>query len=182
MSICVAFLHFHRIISMERSKYISLVTELRQIAVARALVLLNDKEDAEDVVGEVLLRLWERHEDLRENTDEVRHLADRMTRNLALDLLRRRRRHPILRIFHRREKDDVETFNIPDDSPAELFAATVRVVRYSALLLAFMCFGYALMSFLNVPPAVLMSVFGLLFVPLLCWYFSVYMKTKRKKK
>ena len=99
---------------MERSKYISLVTELRQIAVARALVLLNDKEDAEDVVGEVLLRLWERHEDLRENTDEVRHLADRMTRNLALDLLRRRRRHPILRIFHRREKDDVETFNIPD--------------------------------------------------------------------
>lgn len=91
-----------------------MVTELRQIAVARALVLLNDKEDAEDVVGEVLLRLWERHEDLRENTDEVRHLADRMTRNLALDLLRRRRRHPILRIFHRREKDDVETFNIPD--------------------------------------------------------------------
>ena len=34
---------------MERSKFISLVTELRQIAVARALVLLNDKEDAEDV-------------------------------------------------------------------------------------------------------------------------------------
>ena len=58
MSICVAFLHFHRIINMERSKYISLVTELRQIAVARALVLLNDKEEAEDVAAEVMLRLW----------------------------------------------------------------------------------------------------------------------------
>ena len=99
---------------MERSKYISLVTELRQIAVASALVLLNDKEDAEDVVGEVLLRLWERHEDLRENTDEVRHLADRMTRNLALDLLRRRRRHPILRIFHRQDNGEEETGNISD--------------------------------------------------------------------
>lgn len=43
---------------MERSKYISLVTELRQIAVARALVLLNDKEEAEDVAAEVMLRLW----------------------------------------------------------------------------------------------------------------------------
>lgn len=82
---------------MERQKYISLVVELRQIAVAKALTLLDDHDTAEDVVGEVLLRLWERHEDLRENTDEVRHLADRMTRNLALDLLRRRRRYyPIL--------------------------------------------------------------------------------------
>ena len=58
---------------MERSKYISLVTELRQIAVARALVLLNDKEDAEDVAAEVMLRLWERHRLLRDDADEVRH-------------------------------------------------------------------------------------------------------------
>ena len=54
---------------MERSKYISLVTELRQIAVARALVLLNDKEDAEDVAAEVMLRLWERHRLLRDDAD-----------------------------------------------------------------------------------------------------------------
>lgn len=99
---------------MERLKYISLVAELRLIAVRKALTLLDDKEDAEDVVGEVLLRLWERHEDLRENTDEVRHLADRMTRNLALDLLRRRRRHPILRIFHRQDNGEEKTGNIPD--------------------------------------------------------------------
>ena len=41
-------MHFHRIIC---SNYISLVTELRQIAVMKALVLLNDKEEAEDVAA-----------------------------------------------------------------------------------------------------------------------------------
>ena len=42
---------------MERLKYISLVMELRQIAVVRAFTLLNEREDAEDVAGEVMLRL-----------------------------------------------------------------------------------------------------------------------------
>lgn len=114
MSICVAFLHFHRIINMERSKYISLVTELRQIAVARALVLLNDKEDAEDVAAEVMLRLWERHRLLRDDADEVRHFADTMTKNLSLDLLRHRQRYPILRLFHRKDSEDEDTCSIPD--------------------------------------------------------------------
>lgn len=99
---------------MERSKYISLVTELRQIAVTRALVLLNDKEDAEDVAAEVILRLWERHRLLRDDADEVRHYADTMARNLSLDLLRHRRRYPILRLFHRKDSDDEETGSIPD--------------------------------------------------------------------
>lgn len=99
---------------MERLKYISLVAELRQIAVRRAFALLDEKEEAEDVAGEVLLRLWERHEDLRDDANEVRHLADTMARNLALDLLRHRRRYPILYIFHRQGDDDEETGNIPD--------------------------------------------------------------------
>ena len=54
---------------MERLKYLSLVMELRQIAVARAFTLLNEEDDAEDVAGEVMLRLWERHLNLRDNTD-----------------------------------------------------------------------------------------------------------------
>ena len=106
---------------MERLKYISLVTELRQIAVARALALLDDKDDAEDVAGEVLLKLWERHKDLRDNADEVRHLADRMARNLALNLLQRRRRHPILRIFYRQDCGEEEKGNIPDWSTPQQY-------------------------------------------------------------
>ena len=99
---------------MERLKYISLVAELRQTAVARAMSLLDGKDDAEDVAGEVLLKLWEKRDDLRDNADEVRRLADTMARNLALDLLRHRRRHPILRIFHRQGDDEEETGNTPD--------------------------------------------------------------------
>ena len=99
---------------MERLKYISLVKELRQIAVARALALLDDKDDAEDVAGEVMLKLWEKRKDLRDNADKVRHLADKMARNLALNLLQHRRRHPILRIFHRQDRDEEETGGIPD--------------------------------------------------------------------
>ena len=99
---------------MERLKYISLVTELRQIAVARAMSLLDGKDDAEDVAGEVLLKLWERHKNLRDNTEEVRHLADRMARNLALNLLQHRRRHPILRIFFRQDNGEEKKGNILD--------------------------------------------------------------------
>ncbi|MBQ6050249.1 MAG: sigma-70 family RNA polymerase sigma factor [Bacteroidaceae bacterium] len=99
---------------MDRLKYISLVTELRQIAVARAMSLFDDKDDAEDVAGEVLLKLWERHKDLRDNADQVRHLADRMARNLALNLLQHRRRHPILRILYRQDSDEEGKGNIPD--------------------------------------------------------------------
>lgn len=99
---------------MERQKYISLVVELRQIAMAKALTLLDDHDTAEDVAGEVLLRLWEGHNDLHDDADKVKHLANLMARNLSLNLLRQRRRHPIMRIFHRREKDDDESFNMPD--------------------------------------------------------------------
>ena len=99
---------------MERLKYISLVTELRQIAVTRAMTLLDVKDDAEDVAGEVLLKLWKIHRDLRDNADEVRHLADRMAKNIAIDLLRHQRRHPILHIFHQQENDGKETNNAAD--------------------------------------------------------------------
>lgn len=91
-----------------------MVTDLRQIAVTRALVLLLRNEDAEDVAAEVMLRLWERHKQLRNDADEVRHLADRMARNLSLDLLRRRRRYTILRIFHRQDSDEEGTGDITD--------------------------------------------------------------------
>ena len=99
---------------MERQKYISLVVELRQIAVAKALTLLDDHDTAEDVAGEVLLRLWEGHKDLHNDADKVKHLANLMARNLSLNLLRQRRRHPILRIFHRQDNGEEETGNIPD--------------------------------------------------------------------
>lgn len=99
---------------MEREKYISLVAQLRQVAVARALALLGDHAAAEDVAGEVLLRLWERHADLHADPEKVSHLASVMARNLSLNHLRQRRRHPIMRIFHRKQNDEDDAFSIPD--------------------------------------------------------------------
>lgn len=70
---------------MERQKYISLVAELRQIVVAKALTLLDDHDAAEDVAGEVLMKLWERHEELHDDTEKVKHLANVMAKNLSLN-------------------------------------------------------------------------------------------------
>ena len=99
---------------MERQKYISLVAKLRQIAMARATALLNDHDTAEDVAEEVLLKLWERHRDLHDDEDKVRHLANLMARNLSLNLLHQRRRHPIMRIFYRWEREDDAPSDIPE--------------------------------------------------------------------
>ena len=67
---------------MEREKYISLVAQLRQVAVARALALLGDHAAAEDVADEVLLRLWERHDGLHDDPDKVSRLASVMALRL----------------------------------------------------------------------------------------------------
>jgi RNA polymerase sigma-70 factor (ECF subfamily) len=105
---------------MERHKYISLVGELRQIAVTRASALLNDNDMAEDVSEEVLMRLWEKHRDLHDVPDDVKHLADTMARNLSLNLLRHQRRHPVMRIFQRQKKEEFSngsdvTLTLTDD-------------------------------------------------------------------
>lgn len=71
------------------------------------------------------------------------------------------------------------TFNIPDDSPAELFAATVLLLRITALWLGLLMLSITLCMFFGFSPTLVSGVWGLLFVPLLCWYFRVYMKAKR---
>ncbi|MBP5386320.1 MAG: RNA polymerase sigma factor [Prevotella sp.] len=81
---------------------------------ARAMSLLNDHDTAEDVSEEVLLKLWERHRDLHDDEDKVKHLANLMARNLSLNLLRQRRRHPIMRLIHWWEKEDDESSDIPE--------------------------------------------------------------------
>lgn len=71
------------------------------------------------------------------------------------------------------------TFNIPDDSPAELFVATVRFVRYTAVLTSMLSLAITLSSFLGFPGEIVPSLFGICFVPLMCWYFYVYFKARR---
>ncbi|MBQ8655985.1 MAG: hypothetical protein IJ527_02865 [Prevotella sp.] len=74
------------------------------------------------------------------------------------------------------------TFNIPDNSPASLFIATVRFLRITAVLLGLMALGVTVSAYLSFSPQLVFGVFGFLFVPALCWYLAVYMKAKRKKQ
>ena len=72
------------------------------------------------------------------------------------------------------------TFNIPDDSNAEMFIATVRFLRYTAVLVSMLSLAITLSSFLGFPGEIVPSLFGICFVPLMCWYFFVYFKAKRR--
>ena len=73
-------------------------------------------------------------------------------------------------------------FNIPDDSPAELFVTTIRFCRYVSVLMALMSLGITLSEFIGFNPVPVMAGFGILFAPLLCWYFYGYIKVKYKKR
>ena len=99
---------------MELQQYISLVAELRHIAEARSLSILGEPDVAADVGSEVLLRLWERHTQLSDHADELKRYADRMAKNLTLNILRHRRRHPLLRIFQHGNNADENVDDIPD--------------------------------------------------------------------
>lgn len=73
------------------------------------------------------------------------------------------------------------TFNIPDNSPAELFIATVRFIRLAAVLIVLLSLGITLSALFGANPAILPTLFGCCFVPLMCWYFYVYFKVRRKR-
>lgn len=130
---------------MERQKYISLVAELRQIVVAKALTLLDDHDAAEDVAGEVLMKLWERHEELHDDTEKVKHLANVMAKNLSLNVLRQRRRHPIMRFFITRRKtmttrSTYPTF--PSHSPLiNMWKTKKRATSFIAPLVSYLTTG-----------------------------------------
>ncbi len=61
---------------------------LRSRMAAQARHLLNDEEEAEDIVQDALLRLWQMHDRLQMPLDGM---AIVLVRNLAIDQLRRRR-------------------------------------------------------------------------------------------
>lgn len=55
-----------------------------------AYSMLGSKEEAEDIVQEVYLKLWNMRKDLP-NYNSIEGLSVRITRNMCLDLLRRRK-------------------------------------------------------------------------------------------
>lgn len=65
--------------------------ELRGAAMVVAKRMVGSTEDAEDVAGDTMLRLWSLHEQIADNSHAIR-LAGVVARNLSADILRRQSR------------------------------------------------------------------------------------------
>lgn len=72
---------------MELNKFKIIVLPLRERLLNISLKLLENREDAEDVVQEIFLKLWRIRDSLAEY-NSVEALAVTMTKNLSLDKLR----------------------------------------------------------------------------------------------
>lgn len=83
---------------MNRPCFISLATELRQLAVSAASAFVQ-QEEAEDVAQETLLRMWENVERLDDDEARLKSFTIVTARNIAQNRLRQKRRHPLLKLF-----------------------------------------------------------------------------------
>ena len=72
---------------MDKDEFQQAVVLLRPQMAEQALRYLSEHDDAEDAVQEALIRLWQMHEQLHPPIDG---LAKVLTRNVCIDLLRRR--------------------------------------------------------------------------------------------
>jgi RNA polymerase sigma-70 factor (ECF subfamily) len=76
---------------MKSSEFKSLVMPLSDRLYRLAYSLLGNREEAEDAIQEVYLKLWKMRKTLHQY-DSVEALSVRMTRNQSLDFLRRRQK------------------------------------------------------------------------------------------
>ena len=74
---------------MNQQQFENLAPQLRSIASNYARRCLQDADDADDAVGDTMLRLWAVHDSLRDNAHAFR-LAAIVSRNAAIDILRKR--------------------------------------------------------------------------------------------
>lgn len=75
---------------MDEAQFQRVAVDLRSSMLATARHYLHDASEAEDVVQDVLVRLWKMSDHLQ---PDVRRLAQVLTRNLAIDRLRHIRPH-----------------------------------------------------------------------------------------
>jgi RNA polymerase sigma factor (sigma-70 family) len=90
---------------MKSSEFKSMVMPFSSRLYRLAYSLLNNREEAEDTVQEVYLKLWKMRDDLGKY-NSVEALCVRITRNLCLDQLRRRKTG---REVQEREVKEMET-------------------------------------------------------------------------
>lgn len=75
---------------MNQQQFENLAPQLRSIASKYARRCLQDADDADDAVGDTMLRLWAVHDSLRDNAHAFR-LAAIVSHNAAIDMIRKQR-------------------------------------------------------------------------------------------
>lgn len=103
---------------MDISAYMAEVETVRPRLLAIARKILEDDEEAEDVVQDALLRLWQLRE---EPIDHAERLAQTVVRNLSIDLVRRRRRTASL--------SHISTIDTPSDETEEQMERMMTMVE-----------------------------------------------------
>ncbi len=95
---------------MERDVFDTAVRNHSRRVFTLAVYLLGDREEAEDVTQEVLIRLWRKGHEV--DPERIGPWLTRVTRNAAIDIIRRRR------MGVRALTDAVEaSTDLPEDSP-----------------------------------------------------------------
>lgn len=80
---------------MELNEFIHTVTKVRSRMLHQAQTYLRDTDDAEDVVQEVLAKLWQMRQRI-DDADKMAHLASVIVKNTSLNAIRNRKEtHPI---------------------------------------------------------------------------------------
>lgn len=116
---------------MNEQVYISLAEGLRQVAMTEAHGYFTDADDVEDVAQEVMLRLWERRAEIRNEPKMLRGYVATMTRNICKDRQKVKRRHPLLRLLWGTKDDDEEEYEIPSyETPHNRMEAAEAALVY----------------------------------------------------
>jgi len=95
---------------MRRGDFDAAIAKHARRVFTLAVYLLGDREEAEDVTQEVLIRLWRRGHEV--DPERIGPWLTRVTRNAAIDTIRRRE------VGVRAVTDaDVGSVDVPEDSP-----------------------------------------------------------------
>lgn len=90
---------------MDEQTYIALVPTVRHVVLREAARYLPGEDDAADVAQEVMLKLWQLRGTLSDDKKMLYAYATVLSRNLCLNRLKAKRRHPLLRL-HRSDADE----------------------------------------------------------------------------
>ncbi|MGM9693900.1 MAG: RNA polymerase sigma factor [Alloprevotella sp.] len=106
---------------MDEQTYISLVPDVRHAVLREAVRYLTDEDDAADAAQEVMLKLWQLRGGLSDDKKMLFAYAAVVCRNLCLNRLKEKRRHPLLRLNQsaadEKETVDEGAFLSPSPSP-----------------------------------------------------------------